>query len=77
MKTPPCPELPSFEIRFASLFRAGRGYAFPCDGLGRVHLDDLSEKARMNYFYARAMVGRDVATPPVCALAATDACLCH
>lgn len=77
MDITPCTELPSFEVRFASLFRAGGGYAFPCDGLGRVDLDALSENARINYFYARAMVGRDVATPRVCELAVADSRFCH
>jgi hypothetical protein len=34
--------LPSFEVRFASLFEQGFGYAFPCDRQGRVDLDALS-----------------------------------
>jgi hypothetical protein len=54
-----------FQLRFRSLFDAGRGYAFPCDGNGRVDLDQLSERARNNYFYARAMVGRELAVPDV------------
>ena len=50
-------------LRFRSLFDSGCGYAFPCDERGRVHLDDLSEEARNNYLYARAMVGRELAAP--------------
>ncbi|MCW7539736.1 hypothetical protein OOT46_18015 [Aquabacterium sp. A7-Y] len=56
---------PSHELRFQSLFQAGRGYSFPCDGAGRVDLDALSERARANYLYARATVGREFATPVV------------
>jgi hypothetical protein len=52
-------------LRFRSLFESGRGYAFPCDDSGRVDLDDLSESARNNYLYARAMVGRELAMPAV------------
>lgn len=52
-------------LRFRSLFESGRGYAFPCDERGRVDLDDLSESARNNYLYARAMVGRELAVPAV------------
>ena len=63
-------EMPLFEVRFASLCRQGRGCAFPCDRQGRVDLDALSERARNNYLFARAMVGRDNALPRVCALAA-------
>jgi hypothetical protein len=58
----------SFEVRFMSLFRQGSGYAFPCDGQGHVNLDALSERARNNYLYARAMVGRDIGMPCVTAL---------
>ena len=50
-----------FQLRFRSLFREGRGYAFPCDAAGRVTLDDLGERARINYLFARALVGRDFA----------------
>lgn len=54
-----------FLLRFRSLFESGRGYAFPCDDTGQVDLDHLSERARNNYFYARAMVGRELAVPAV------------
>jgi hypothetical protein len=54
-----------FQLCFRSLFDRGRGFAFPCDGAGRVDLDGLSEQARNNYLYARAMVGRELATPAV------------
>ncbi len=58
-----------FELRFQSLFDAGRAFAFPCDRDGRVDLDALSERARHNYFFARGVVGRDLATPAVRACA--------
>jgi hypothetical protein len=54
---------PRYELRFQSLFHEGRAYSFDCDAHGQVDLDALSEKARVNYIYARAMVGRDFATP--------------
>jgi len=54
-----------FEIRFQSLFREGRGLAFHCDAAGHVDLDSLSERGRCNYLFARAMVGREFATPSV------------
>jgi hypothetical protein len=56
---------PAFQLRFRSLFREDRGYAFPCDLAGRVVMDTLSERARSNYLFARAMVGRDYAPPEV------------
>jgi len=54
-----------FELRFDSLHRPGRALVFPCDAAGRVDLDDLSERARHNYFYARAVIGREYAFPAV------------
>lgn len=55
----------AFQLRFHSLFHPGRGLAFPCDARGRVELDALTERARQNYLYARAVVGREFATPAV------------
>jgi hypothetical protein len=54
-----------YELRFRSLFDEGRGYSFPCDPSGRVNLDALSERARSNYFFARTVIGRDLAAPAV------------
>jgi hypothetical protein len=54
-------------LRFASLFHPGRALSFPCDAAGRVDLDALGERARANYLYARAVVGREYATPEVVA----------
>jgi hypothetical protein len=54
-----------FQLCFRSLFQAGRGFSFPCDPQGHVDLDQLSDKARNNYLFARAMVGRDLAVPAV------------
>ena len=55
----------SYELRFAGLFNAGRGYAFPCDAEGHVDIDNLAESARVNYLYARTAVGREFFTPVV------------
>jgi hypothetical protein len=55
----------AFEIRFQSLFHQGRALAFPCDHQGRVDLDHVSDRARNNYLFARAMVGREFAMPMV------------
>jgi len=54
-----------YEIRFQSLFKPGRALTFPCDAQGRVQLDSLSDRARDNYLYARAVVGREFAYPAV------------
>ena len=54
-----------FLLCFRSLFHSGRGFAFPCDGGGHVDLDHLSERCRLNYLFARAMVGRELCVPAV------------
>ena len=54
-----------YEMRFSSLFQEGRTYAFPCDADGRVDIDSLSDCARNNYFYARAVIGRELSMPAV------------
>jgi hypothetical protein len=66
MNTPSCPHVAGrFELRFESLVRPGRAFAFPCDAQGSVDLDRLSEPARHNYFYARTVIGREFACPAV------------
>jgi hypothetical protein len=54
-----------FQLCFQSLTDSGRSFCFPCDAGGRVNLDGMSERARNNYFYARAMIGRELAQPAV------------
>jgi hypothetical protein len=54
-----------YELRFRSLFDEGRGYVFPCDVQGCVDMDSMSERARVNYLYARTVIGRELATPAV------------
>jgi hypothetical protein len=54
-----------YELRFQSLFSEGRALVFPCDAAGHVYLDALSDRAMENYLYARAVVGREYATPLV------------
>lgn len=66
----PAAESSSFEVRFDSLYVPGHALAFPCDGEGHVDLDALSERARNNYLFARAMVGRENSLPHVLARAA-------
>jgi hypothetical protein len=55
-----------FELRFPSLFHEGRALAFPCDPQGRVDIDALPVRARVNYLYARTVIGREFAIPAVC-----------
>jgi len=54
-----------FALRFQSLFNQGRAMVFPCDEQGQVDMDTLSERARDNYLYARAVVGFEYAAPAV------------
>ena len=52
-----------YELCFRPLSDEGRAYAFACDEAGHVDLDALSERARLNYFYARTVIGREVSLP--------------
>lgn len=54
-----------FMLRFAAACPQGHDYAFPCDERGRVDLDTLPERLRCDYFFARGMVGRELALPVV------------
>ena len=58
-----------YELRFRPLTEIGCGFAFPCDGSGHVPMDELSERARINYLYARAAVGYELQWPLVRRLA--------
>lgn len=62
-------EATHYEVRYCSLFQEGRALAFPCDREGHVDLDALSPRVLGNYLYARAMVGREFASPSVLAFA--------
>ena len=55
-----------YELRFAGLYNRGRGFAFPCDAQGHVEIDELTERGRENYFYARTVVGAEFSAPIVC-----------
>ena len=55
----------SHELRFASLYNPGRGVVVPCSRTGEVDLDALSERLRIAYLGARAMVGREYSYPTV------------
>jgi len=55
-----------FELRFSELCNAGRGLVFPCDADGNVAIDSLTERVRINYFYARTTIGREFSAPVTC-----------
>ena len=56
-----CPHL----LRFMSLYDCGRGVSVPCDEVGNVDMDSLTERLRTTYLGARAMVGREYSCPTV------------
>lgn len=56
-----------YYLFFGGLFPTVRSLLIPCDAAGRVAMDDLSERARDNYLFARAVVGCDYRTPVVVA----------
>ena len=55
-----------FELRFQSLYDEGRGLVFPCDEAGLVDIDALTARARANYLFARALIGREYTCPELC-----------
>jgi hypothetical protein len=61
----------AYQIRYESLFMQGRALSFPCNPRGEVDLNALTPRAKDNYLFARAMVGREFATP---SLLQTTAC---
>ena len=58
-------EAARYELRFQSLFTEGRAYSFPCDEEGHVDIDALGRIERLNYFYARTVIGREFSLPAV------------
>jgi hypothetical protein len=62
---PACASARSHELHFVSLHNPGREVVFPCDEIGQVDLDALSDRLRTSYLGARAMVGREYSYPTV------------
>lgn len=54
-----------YELRFCALVPGVQDSSFPCDALGHVDLDTLSERARNAYFFARVLIGHEFAPPRV------------
>ena len=61
----------AFELRFTSLFDTARGLCFPCDAQGHVDIDSLSSRERINYLYARTVIGREFFMPAIRPASAT------
>jgi hypothetical protein len=58
-------EAATFELRYSSLQEQDRVFSFPCDQAGHVDIDALDALTRLNYFYARTVIGREFARPVV------------
>jgi hypothetical protein len=57
---------PRYQVRFEAIEEnESRGLAFCCDARGNVELDRLSDRARVDYLFARALIGRNFARPAV------------
>jgi len=54
-----------YQLRYQSLKRQENVLEFPCDAQGRVEMNGLSERARNDYLFARAVVGFEFARPAV------------
>jgi hypothetical protein len=54
-----------FKVHFRSLLQRGFDLIFPCDRDGHVDLDAMSDGVKTSYLFARAMVGRQYASPAV------------
>ena len=68
MTTAPLPaaeSLARYELRFQSLFHAGRALSFPCDRQGEVKWDAMTDGARASFLRAQGSVGREWASPAV------------
>lgn len=55
----------AFELRYSSLLEQDRVFSFPCDAAGHVDIDALDARTRLDYFYARTVIGREFARPVV------------
>ena len=56
---------PDFELRFRPLRDGRQAVAFPCDAEGRVDIDRLDARQRLDYYFARTVIGREFARPAV------------
>ena len=60
-------ERAAFQLRFHSFVGEANEFTCPCDAAGHVVMDEMSERARSRYLFARAMVGRLYAPPEITA----------
>ena len=55
----------AYELRFPCRSGEHSGFSFPCDVQGRVDMDELGDRARNDYLFARTVIGRDFLAPEV------------
>jgi hypothetical protein len=65
MKTSSARTGDSYVLRYRSLCNEDRILFFPCDAMGLVRMDYLSDRQLNNYLFARAMVGVEFDAPQV------------
>ena len=56
----------AYQLQFRPLSPSSTAHAFPCNALGEVDLDALDANERLNYFFARTLIGHDFDRPTVC-----------
>jgi hypothetical protein len=61
----PLPLEPGFALHFTHLRAPEQSISFPCDGIGMVDLDELSEVQRRHYLYAHTLIGREYGMPVI------------
>ena len=44
-------------LHFEAIAAGCRGYVFPCDASGQVEIDRLSDRERVDFLFARHLVG--------------------
>jgi hypothetical protein len=62
------PRAVRYELRFTDLATGRCEYAFPCQKTGLVDIDELTDRRRTDYFYARSMVRKKFAAPVVASI---------
>ena len=55
----------AYELRFPCRSGERSGFSFPFDVQGRVDMDELGDRARNDYLFARTVIGRDFLAPEV------------
>ena len=65
MNATPMSHLTRYRLLFQPLLTDRQILSFPCDESGCVDLDALSEGAKLTYYYARTVIGREFSRPSV------------